>query len=92
MKAIDLKAIDNATNGPDGLRDWTWGYDDDGGLGAQTDELVENLVGIVERAQTIVSIVKRRGLDVGVRKFHGHVELTTIEIRKIVDMLVRECD
>jgi hypothetical protein len=83
-RVIDLAAADMLIGGIDGLKTWTWGYDDDGGVCAPKDELITNMVGIIERAQTLVSIFRRNCLK-------RHVtEMTPAEIRKTVIAMIEE--
>jgi hypothetical protein len=78
---LDLRAVDKLINGLDGLRELTWGYDDDGGLDAPDHDLVTNVVGIVERAQTLVALVHRHAADTA---GSAGTALSASQIRKIV--------
>ena len=81
--------VDSLINSPfDGMRIWTHGYDDDGGLGAPEDELVENIAGVLRKAHELVAFAKAYGRRTRVRDVDD--PLTPRAIRRIATRLVQE--
>ena len=80
--------VDSLINSPfDGMRIWTHGYDDDGGLDAPDDELVANIAGVLRKADELVSFAKEYGRRAGLRDDRD--PLTPQAIRRIATRLAK---
>lgn len=83
--------VDALINSPfDGLRGWTFNYDDSGGSGAPTEEFVDNVVGVASKAGQLVAFIKEYGRRAGLRDDFG--PLTALAIRKIVRHMAKRRD